>query len=192
MIHKTREAWYLAAANLIARHVFKYDLPKIRIGCGWPTAARKKRGGECFSRKCSGDDTFEIFVSPKFADPYLVLAVLVHEFCHTIAGLKAGHKKPFIEVMQAVGMVKPWTKCKAGEPLIATLAVIYEKLGPYPHAEMTLEQREAKKQGTRLIKVACPKCGYVARVTRKWLTEVGAPLCPAHKVAFKEEKKSGS
>lgn len=34
-----------------------------------------------------------------------------------------------------------------------------------------------KKQSTRLIKVECPCCGYVARVTRKWLKE-GRPKCP--------------
>lgn len=34
-----------------------------------------------------------------------------------------------------------------------------------------------KKDSTRLIKIECPACGYVARVTRKWL-EVGLPVCP--------------
>jgi hypothetical protein len=31
-------------------------------------------------------------------------------------------------------------------------------------------------QGTRMLKLECSGCGYVARTTRKWL-EVGAPSC---------------
>jgi hypothetical protein len=31
--------------------------------------------------------------------------------------------------------------------------------------------------GSRLLKVECEECGYVARVTRKWLDEAGAPFC---------------
>lgn len=34
-----------------------------------------------------------------------------------------------------------------------------------------------KKQTTRLIKVECPACGYIIRVTRSWLL-VGVPYCP--------------
>lgn len=29
---------------------------------------------------------------------------------------------------------------------------------------------------TRLIKIECPECGYVARVTRRWLLQ-GRPIC---------------
>lgn len=34
-----------------------------------------------------------------------------------------------------------------------------------------------RKQGTRLQRVECPSCGYLARITRYWL-EIGAPSCP--------------
>ena len=33
--------------------------------------------------------------------------------------------------------------------------------------------------GSRLLKVECGTCGYIARVTRVWLDEVGAPFCGA-------------
>lgn len=192
MEHKTRESWYLAAATLIGQRVFKpagYELPKLRIGCGWPTRNRKKIIGQCFPKDSSGDKTYEVFVSPKIIDPVQILAVIIHEFCHAIAGTKAAHKKPFINVMKAVGMVKKWTESNAGEGLTSSLVTIQNKLGPYPHAALALQQREGKKQSTRLLKVQCPKCEYVVRVTRKWLDEAGAPLCPIHKVAFQEEKK---
>lgn len=33
-----------------------------------------------------------------------------------------------------------------------------------------------RKQGTRLLKAYCEKCGYAVRVTKTWL-EVGMPSC---------------
>lgn len=35
-----------------------------------------------------------------------------------------------------------------------------------------------KKQIGRLIKVACPDCVYLVRVTRMWLSQAGPPTCP--------------
>jgi len=189
MKHETREPWFLAAAKQIEQSIFKpagYELPRFRIGCGWPTTKRDKTGAECFNSKRSEDKTYEIFVSPKFSDSLKILEIIVHELCHTIAGIEAGHRKPFIEIMRAVGMVKPWTGSRANEELAAKLAVIQEKLGPYPHAKLGLKKRKSGQKGSRLIKVQCPKCEYIARVTRKWLTEAGAPICPVHKVAFRE------
>lgn len=42
------------------------------------------------------------------------------------------------------------------------------------------ESSRPKKQTTRLLKVICKECGYPARVTKKWIDEVGAPHCPQH------------
>lgn len=190
MPHETREAWYLAAVRQIEQKIFEpagYELPKFRIGCGWPCTGKAKTEAECFSQECSDDKTYEIFITPRLTDILHILEMLVHELCHTIAGLKAGHKKPFIEVMQTVGMIRPWKQSCAGEDLIPKLDMIHGKLGPYPHASLTIKKKEGQK-GSRLLKVKCPECEYVARVTRKWLDEAGPPLCPVHKVAFKEEK----
>ena len=41
---------------------------------------------------------------------------------------------------------------------------------------------EVVPQSTRMHKVNCPKCGYVCRVTRKWLLKSGFPICPACEV----------
>lgn len=38
-------------------------------------------------------------------------------------------------------------------------------------------ETKASKQGTRLLKIECPECGYVVRTTQKWL-DVGLPVCP--------------
>lgn len=181
----------MAAAKMIEQQVFKpagYELPKYRIGCGGAVIKSKKNAAECFNRVNSEDSTYEIFISPRYADPRNILLFIVHELCHTIAGTEAKHKKPFIEVMRAVGMVQPWKNSVAGGDLCSILLPMVDELGLFPHAPLNIVRQPGQK-GSRLIKVQCPDCGYVVRVTRKWLDEAGAPICPVHEVAFKEEVK---
>jgi hypothetical protein len=47
-------------------------------------------------------------------------------------------------------------------------------IGPYSHA--TLYRSMVKKDGTRMLKVVCPECGYTVRTTAKW-PAVGVPSC---------------
>ena len=186
--HKTREAWFKAAAVAIEARVFKpagYELPRVRIGCGWPTGNRAKAIGQCFGAESSDDKTYEIFISPKSYDPLVILGTITHELSHTIAGVKAAHKKPFIKIMRAIGMLAPFTQSVVSDDLRPVLDGIVTKLGPYPHAALGIKKKDGQK-GSRLLKVECPRCGYVARVTRKWIEEVGPPVCPADKVSFKE------
>lgn len=193
-MHDTREAWLLAARVSLEARVFcpaGYEIPATRIGVGWPIGNKKRIQGQCHSNKNSADKTYEIFISPKLDDIQTVLAVLAHELAHAVVGTEAAHKKPFIDVARAIGLVGPkWTMTTAGEYLADTLKNISVGLGNYPHAILNLGEKE-KKQSTRLLKVACPECGYVVRVTRKWLDEAGAPLCPVHKIAFQEEVPEG-
>lgn len=179
-----RELWFLEAVKRLESQVFKpvgYGLPRFRVGCGWPTANKKKAGAECFDCKRSSDETYEIFISPRMADSLHILEILVHELCHTIAGIAAGHKKPFIEVMRAVGMDRPWKGSHAGVDLTVKLMAIQNKLEAYPHAELALKESGGKKQSTRLIKLCCPECGLKVRITKKWLYEIArtdkAPSC---------------
>jgi hypothetical protein len=50
------------------------------------------------------------------------------------------------------------------------------KLGTYPHDEL-VPLLEVKKQGTRMLKLEAPCCGYVVRTTQKWI-DAGLPSCP--------------
>jgi len=189
--YKTREQWYYAAAKFLEQRVFKpdgHELPKFRIGCGWPVGNRAKVGAQCWDNKASGDKTYEIFISPTQTDPAHILEVIIHELCHAVAGIEAHHKKPFIEVMRTCGMVKPWKSSVAGEDLQPTLAKIAEKLGPYPHAKLGLRE-QIKKQTTRMVKLQCPECDYIVRTTRKHLEEKGAPICPIHGMPFQTDEE---
>ena len=186
--HTTREAWFKAAAVAIEARVFKpagYELPRVRIGCGWPVGNRAKAIGQCFGAEASADKTYEIFISPKSFDPLVILGTITHELSHTVAGVKAAHKKPFIEVMRAIGMLAPFTQSIVSDDLRPVLDEIVTKLGPYPHAALGIKKKGEAK-GSRLLKAVCPECGYVIRVTRIWLDKAGAPICPADKVSFKE------
>jgi len=158
-----------------------FPLPaKIRASCSWPSksglAAKKRRIGEAWSAKNSGDNSFEVFVSPVLKAPIEVAATLVHELVHCAVGLEDGHRGRFPACAKAVGLVGKMTATKAGETLTKRLEQLTAKLGPYPHAELK-HSNAPPKQSARMLKVVCEDCGCVCRMTRKWLDEVGAPTC---------------
>jgi hypothetical protein len=55
---------------------------------------------------------------------------------------------------------------------------LFKRIGPYPAGSIT----DMPKQGTRMLKCACSSCGYIARVSHKWLLLAGPPICPADKI----------
>jgi hypothetical protein len=46
---------------------------------------------------------------------------------------------------------------------------------------------DSDNRGTRLIKVACPQCGYTVRTTRQWI-ETGLPVCGPCETPMEEAK----
>lgn len=53
----------------------------------------------------------------------------------------------------------------------------------------TLKRKTRRpKEASRLLKVCCASCGYIARTTRKWLDTLGAPLCPIDGHGAMEER----
>ncbi len=68
-----------------------------------------------------------------------------------------------------------------------------QAIGEYPHAKLTLNDSR-KKQSTRLIKAEC-SCGYNVRMSRKWINEIGTPICPACEIQMtaegEEEEEEG-
>jgi hypothetical protein len=187
---KTREEWLLKLIGLL-RPMFEAaekPLPeKIRVSVGFPSRAalakRKRVIGECWIPKASADNVHAIFISPCLGDSMTAAETLVHELAHAALPPGIAHKTPFAALAHRLGLVGKPTETNAGPELMARLNVLLTKIGPYPHSQLTPSDTR-KKQSTRLIKVECSQCGYTCRITRKWLTAVGAPLCPSDKLAM--------
>jgi hypothetical protein len=75
-----------------------------------------------------------------------------------------------------VGLVGPMKATVAGPALTLKLRALLREVGDYPHAGLKLGEG-IKKQSTRLIKAECPSCGYLIRLTQRWIA-VGLPTCP--------------
>ena len=190
----TREEW-LGRMTDALRPKFEeaeYPIPhEVRVTCGWPSSggtARKNRTiGQCWPPSSSEGSRWEIFISPVLSDPIKVGGTLVHELAHAAVEAQhpdkhVGHGAAFKASMKPLGMTGKATATGEGAELKRELEAIAKKIGPYPHTAMKLDLRH-KVQGTRLLKASCPECGYVVRVTAKWV-EVGLPICPTCEQSF--------
>lgn len=180
----TREAYLTEAAGLILDDLILpvsegLDRPPIRISVGWPKGSRGgKVIAQCFKRAASTDGHNEIFVTPELDDPIQVMEALAHELVHAMDDTVSGHKGFFARVARSIGLEGKLTATYAGERLKAELAEYATLLGPYPHHAMDVAKGR-KPQGTRLLKLECNGCGFVARASAKWINELPAEaLCP--------------
>lgn len=184
----TREQWLIKLARELER-LFKRvgapALPAYRVTCGWPSrkalTRKNKVIGQCFDKSCSKDKTTEMIVSMYIDNETDAAQILAHEMIHASVGTAAGHGKPFRDVAIAIGLTGKMTATVAGPEFLKWIKPVLKKIGKYPHA--TVDAAAAtKKQGTRLIKVACPvHVDYSVRMSQKWIDELGAPLCPTCK-----------
>lgn len=177
---KTREEWLMWAVDLMRNKLFVehgFKIPTaVRISVGFPSTKRGGRIGECWNPANSGDKHSEIFLHPKLDNAVEVLSVVAHELIHAMRP-QASHGKEFKEVAVAIGLEGKMTATTAGEALTRTLRDYSQVLGPYPHACLnSMKLAGEKKQGTRLLALECPSCGYKIRVTQKWI-DTGMPTC---------------
>lgn len=186
--HRTREEWLLAAVAELAPLFADVGatVPPVRVSVGWPGGSGRKANviGQCWAPDAAADGVAQLFVSPVLGDAERVLDVLLHELVHAVDRNVSGHRGRFVTLARAVGLEGKPTETIAGDDLRGRLAPALARLGPYPHAPITPKRRgseDPKTQGTRMLKVSCAEgSGYVARITRKWLDEYGAPICPCH------------
>lgn len=178
----SREVWLQRLVEQLNRKLFDKKMPAYRVTCGWPSrgglASKQRVIGQCFYPAASKDKTTELIVSMSLDDPMAVASTLAHEMVHAVVGPGVGHKAPFRKLALQIGLEGKMTATVAGEGFKQSVQPILDKLGTYPHAKVDGHDKQ-KKQTTRLLKTVC-ECGYTARITRKWLDELGAPLCPAH------------
>lgn len=178
---KTREEW-LAYVTEESRPVFKaagFPVPKqVRFSIGFTSAgARGNRIGECWQSVASADKHAEIFIKPTESKPDVVGGILWHELVHA-ATPGHGHKGDFRKACNALGFEGKMPHALPSEATMRkVLRPILKRAGKLPHASLDTMTTTRKKQPTRLLKAQCPECGYVVRVTSKWLQEVGLPYC---------------
>jgi hypothetical protein len=189
----TREEWLNNAVIIADAHIYATSGMRlntaVRVSCGFPRGRGQsnKAIGQCWPTELSADQTAEIFISPTLDKGLDVLGVLVHELVHAIVGCVHGHKAPFKKVAVAAGLEGKMTSTTASMGLLAIMGGWLEQLGEYPHAALSMSGR--KKQSTRLLKAYCAidaiqEKPYTVRITQKWVTELGAPICPCHNRAM--------
>ena len=181
---KNREDWLLNGMKSLRLIMDNADAPEFltpHVSIGWPKGSRggksSKAIGQCWDQVVSGDkERAHIFISPELTDPVEVLAVLLHEMIHASVGTQCGHRGPFRKVAINCGLEGKMTATVAGEQLTEKLKEVVELLGDYPHPGLN-DVPDRKKPGSRMLKVDCMYCGCIARMTRKWIEEIGAPYC---------------
>lgn len=193
-----REQWLNDAVSLMRNRLFAdhgFTVPaKVRISVGFPKGARGGGSGaigQCWTPESSGDSHGEIFIHPAIADPVRVLDITAHELVHSInhAAGQTGHGKVFADIAKVIGLEGKMTATVAGSGLLLVLNDYSKMLGPFPHQALT-PGGGPKKQGTRLLKVLCPRCGYAVRVTAKWV-DVGLPTCPCGEDMVQDGEEGG-
>lgn len=181
--YPTREEWlnaFVAAARPEFTRVGASLPDKVRVSVGFTsTGARSSRIGECHASDASGDGHFEIFLKPTIDTDARIADILTHELVHAAVGLEAGHGPAYKRVATALGLVGRMTSTTASAAWYAWALPILGALGPMPYAAIVGGQHTGKpKQKTNLLKVECPACGWLARVTNKHIANHAHLNCP--------------
>lgn len=183
---KTREEWLNEAAAEMKAWVLKTsdgdDYLDPLISVGFPKGSRGRSAshaiGQCWDKTQSGDkERAHIFIIPTMTEPVDIMAVLLHELVHASVGTQCGHRGPFKGCAKAVGLEGKMTATVAGDLLKVKLELLARELGEYPHPGLTVPARGSK--GSRLLKVECPICRCIIRMTQKWIDHYYgvAPRC---------------
>jgi hypothetical protein len=184
-----RQRWLeLAVEALRARFAGAgYLVPeRIRVSIGWPKRAASCGAiGECWATGASSDHHNELFVSPQLTEGARILDVLAHELVHATVGTEAGHRKLFRDCALRIGLQGPMRATTAGPEFTTWTQTLFKRIGPYPAGFLI----DTPKQKARMLKCECLTCGYTVRITRKWLTLAGPPICPTDKVQMTVEMK---
>ena len=177
-----RETWLKELANraipYISQH-FQYTEEEVavRLSCGFPATQgkRKKVTASLIPPTNSEEFNAEVFVTPEIdTDEEVARAVLPLLVAVVIGDYRQG--TAYRNACLALHLT--------GERIPSWAENILRELPAYPHASVTLP--EVKKQTTRLLKVACLPCNYIARVSRATLDRLGTPVCPACHQSFTE------
>jgi hypothetical protein len=182
--YMTREDWLNAFIDK-ARATFESvnaPLPiNVRVAVGFTSkGVRGTRIGEVWSDSASEDGHFEIFIKPTLEGAAPICATLTHELVHAAVGLAEGHGQAFKRVAMALGLQGKMTEVNASHDWYAWAIPIIEELGPMPYGALSTAGYSSarRKQKTALLKLECPVCGWLARVTAKHIDAHTHLNCP--------------
>jgi hypothetical protein len=184
MTYQTREEYLNAFIDAARPHFERINAPlpsNVRVAVGFTSrGVRGARIGECWSDAASGDGHFEIFIKPTLTDTARICDVLTHELIHAAVGLDAGHNATFKRVSTSLGLTGKATATVAGEVWYTWALPIIESLGAMPYGALNADKASSAgpKKVTALLKVECPVCGFLARVTAKHITPHTHLNCP--------------
>lgn len=181
--YMTREEWLNAFIDAARPHFEAANAPlptNVRVAVGFTSkGSRGSRIGECWSNEASSDGHFEIFIKPTLTETARVCDVLTHELIHAAVGLKAGHGMAFKRVATSLGLGGKMTATTATSVWYGWALPLIDQLGPMPYGSLSGTDSSArKKQRTALLKVECPACGWIARVTKKHIEPHSVLNCP--------------
>lgn len=173
-----RQRWLETVVTELRPYFAKagYEVPgNMRISAGWAHGNAEKTLGQCWALDASSDKHHELFIAPSMKDSTTIIGVIIHEIVHAVVGVKVGHRAAFKTAALALGLKGKMTATVPDDACIEFAAKFVKKHGEYPAG--TLNKNKLKKQSTRLLKCECTDCGYIARVTAKWIKEKGEPYC---------------
>jgi hypothetical protein len=192
-ITKDREGWLRAAADEFRKWILQVsgiEVPDCRISIGFGGVNYEKRvRGVCWHRDCDGGGLNQIYISPKIGDPATVLAVLLHELIHAALNHIDDpqwnhHGGRFAEFGTRLGLMAPFTSANPDVALTAQFMVIAAELGEFPHAALTVPDRE---KADRLVDPS----GKPVRITsggdpqrNRWISA----QCPVHRRPYRASR----
>ena len=182
MKQSTREAWLESAVRELAPLFAKigHRIPACRLSCGFAsTGVKSGHIGQCWSTRSSEDGVNQIFVSPALSAAVTVLDTLVHELVHAVDDCEHKHGKEFKKIAIGIGLEGPMRSAGAGPALMDKLKLLALKLGPYPHAKLSVPKKSAARAARPRAK--CLKCGFTVPMLKKFL-HYGPPICPQDKI----------
>lgn len=183
-----RHTWLEEASKVCRRMITLVDgeVPEcVRVTIGWPVGGRGGAHaiGQCFHAEASDDAVREIFISPALSDTVQVFGTLLHEMIHASLPPTAKHGPEFKRLALACGLEGKMTATVESEALRVKITdQLVPRLGAYPAGALN-KKLGRKVQGTRLLKCACPDCGYTVRITAKW-ANIALPDCPVNMVTM--------
>jgi hypothetical protein len=187
------------AERVIAEAVkhFKLTVKPEQICVTLQSKGRKQAVGWFWPQKWSADkkSVHEINMSAECLQSYDMGELMLHELAHAennVLGIKdcsgRQHNTKFKTMAERLGLeVKPRDKsvglgftalAQGGKDFLAGIKFNAKIFSAYRGGANAATKG---KVGSRLVKCECAACGYVVRTTRKWLDDVGAPLCPCNK-----------